>query len=417
MVTRATLTQDYLKEAGTNIGDFPATRPASMGTLVFNGSANYASAYSALHTLDTNERTVKLTTGTASPYNAFVRTNNETDIPLTTVNDSIIVAIYVEQLSTLTENSAVDSAGIYLSKDNQSATSLGTLLGLKHLGWNIYAIPVSTLTGSGAASDVWNSYKVEIKNTTGENPTIAYVAGVWIKKRHKPKIILQFDDQFKSVYTEAYPYMSARGLVGEVAVIAEYVGQNVGGYDYCTLAELQVMQAAGWGMIVHGHDTHNTLGSASSIQADAAINADYIANNLGGGGGEKHYVYPGGIFNENSDTALSALGMVTAQTVIAGIIPTSYAEYGPYRMHRSGINNNTSAQVITKIDDAIKAGGTYILFGHNICTPVVNAATDITIANFQAAIDYLAWKVSQGLVDVTISVKWWNGRSAPRMNA
>ena len=63
----------------------------------------------------------------------------------------------------------------------------------------------------------------------------------------RPKIVIAFDDAFKSQYTEAFRYMSRFGLVGTIAVNPSLIGTA----NYCSWAQLQAMYAAGWHICGH----------------------------------------------------------------------------------------------------------------------------------------------------------------------
>lgn len=301
--------------------------------------------------------------------------------------DLLIVPIKVSAYaagSTVATSAAVSLA---VSSDNFGAKSggfTGYWLPSRLGGWSFAVLPASTFTsGNGQlVTDQFNWVGLTIQNTAGGGVFTAQVGGIYVLKAsalQQPTLTIQFDDAFASVYTDAYPTMKAYGLVGEIAVIAARVGTG----GYCTQAQLLEMQAAGWGLIVHGDTDHGTLSSVATIQADVALNQSYVQ---GLGGNYLDYVYPAGIIaNPNSFTALTNLGFKTSRTVYsitaAGEQHLSSKTAG-LSIPAKPINNTTGVTaLLTWIDVGIAQGAHIVIYGHRI-QAIVDGTIDMTPADF-----------------------------------
>ena len=64
-------------------------------------------------------------------------------------------------------------------------------------------------------------------------------------ERHKPSVILSFDDCNSLQYSQGFPMLAARGFKGTIYVAPDNIGSG-----HLTLANLQEMHAAGWAMAI-----------------------------------------------------------------------------------------------------------------------------------------------------------------------
>lgn len=79
-------------------------------------------------------------------------------------------------------------------------------------------------------------------------------------------IVLTFDDGYLDAYTDAFPLLRRRGLIGEFNVITGYAGLRVGVNSYLTWPQIDAMAAAGMEMESHTVD-HQDLGLVSTPKA------------------------------------------------------------------------------------------------------------------------------------------------------
>lgn len=333
-----------------------------------------------------------------------------------TANDVLLLPIYIEQANT------GDQIIVFFSPNNMATTSVSSTLGItpQKLGWNFIPVPTSRITGGSLITDANNSVRLQVKHANaGGVPTIVTVYGVWLNPRQVPRLMLTFDDGFLSQYTEAFAYMEPRGLVGNISVIAQTVGQSAGGldaFDYCSLAQLQEMHAAGWGMLTHGYYPHNGAPLSSNeaaIAADIRANKQYLLD-TGMTGNELHYVLPAGQNVQTGNATRNALisnGMLTARGVWNDLISTS--EFGldnPYQRFSLQAGATTGlANLQAAIDAAILTGCTQELYFHRVLSNVVDGGNEISIANFKTLIDDIVTARDAGEIDVVTTQQWFAG--------
>ena len=324
--------------------------------------------------------------------------------PLMTSDGVLVVTAY---LVNGTPAGADDRLEIRLSSDNFSTKSIIGNVYLKHYkkGWNYLAIPCTKFTsGNGELiSSQMNYLNMRLHNAGGGESVEIYIGGIWYNPRARPKLIIDFDDGFDSVYDTAYPYLSSNSLVASVSVIKDRVGTA----GYCTLPELTEMHNAGWGMTVHGDSQHSALVTQEAITTDINANKAYIAANLPGS--EQHYIYPGGsVLEDTSFSALTAAGMVTGR-MTDQVYECVVNGYGDLRAmaaqpmsHAAGLN-----ALKDYVDDVIRCGLTLVLYGHKVVSSISDANNEILDTDFQLLVDHIALKRDQGLIDVVTRADWY----------
>ncbi|MCB0628069.1 MAG: polysaccharide deacetylase family protein, partial [Saprospiraceae bacterium] len=324
--------------------------------------------------------------------------------PLMTSDGVLVVTAY---LVNGTPAGADDRLEIRLSSDNFSTKSIIGNVYLKHYkkGWNYLAIPCTKFTsGNGELiSSQMNYLNMRLHNAGGGESVEIYIGGIWYNPRARPKLIIDFDDGFDSVYDTAYPYLSSNSLVASVSVIKDRVDTA----GYCTKAELTTMYNAGWRMTTHGDVQHSELVTQAAIVADINANKAYVAENFPGE--EQHYIYPGGsVVEDISFAALTQVGMATGrrtdhtyECVVNG--------YGDLRAmaaqpmsHAAGLN-----ALKDYVDDVIRCGLTLVLYGHKVVSSISDANNEILDTDFQLLVDHIALKRDQGLIDVVTRADWY----------
>ena len=191
-------------------------------------------------------------------------------------------------------------------------------IGAQQPGFHTIAIPrrlFKTWNASDEVGQVFKKLRVYLRAASGSAGDVhdITVLGVF-QGRQIPDVVISFDDAIQSVYTLAYPIMSALGLRGSVSVIGSTIGGTYETYPAMTLAQLRELYAAGWELTVHGAYQHSVLSTESAISADIAANKSFLVNN-GLTGSEDVYVYPGGnvvTAGSASYNALAANGMTSA---------------------------------------------------------------------------------------------------------
>lgn len=283
-----------------------------------------------------------------------------------------------------------------------------------HIG-NLYffVAPASSLALSGglAWTTAMTYMHVEAKCLGTTGGTIK-VHGVFRRMKARPKLIIDFDDAWDSLYYQAYPYMAKYGLVGNVGVIADRVGTA----GYCTEAQLDEMYAAGWDMTVHGDTGHGQFGMTTyaQISADVSHNQSYVSARWPRAA--YHYIFPTGTIDQSySELALTDLGFKTSRVTVYASIGQALTPWGvdsPLSMIGRSINDNNKAVLLTDLDSAIESRATCRQFGHRIqAATVADATIDILNSDWRTTVDGYATRVAAGKVDCVTISQWaeWMG--------
>lgn len=365
----------------------------------------------------------RVVTGTAANDRGTVDLRDMAGIPTLSLADTVLAGLYVEQLN------AGDLFRLFISSDNLS-TSYSTTTNLSRfvLGYNLLEIPLRQLILSGGSAQLnpaltYNSIRAQIAHgNAGGVPTIASICRIELSTGTGVGTIIQdFDDNMKSVFTQAFPYMRSKGLVGGIAVIGETVGKTAGqidAFDYMTEAELRQVWQAGWELNVHGYYPHNQAGTLDSneekIATDMAGNKKWLTDR-GLTGGEMHYVYPAGqVVFPASINALRRNGMVSARCTSNQNVNTQiHGVSDPYLLTGVNVAQATGlATILAAIDDAINSGSCVALYWHRIVAAVTDTGNEISIADARTIWDYIATKRDAGQLTPVTRSQWWAGLGA-----
>lgn len=274
-----------------------------------------------------------------------------------------------------------------------------------HEGWNYVEVATSDFSNTGGES--WGNTFVRMRlriYATAGTPS-CYFDSIYINYYRRPKIIVTFDDSWESQYSKAFAYMSTLGLKGTIYTI----GSKLGTENYCTLAQLQEMYAAGWAIGNHGSVNLATLGTVAEQEAEISLEEAYIDEFPT----KKHYAYPFGGYDNNAIQALKNLGYLTARTIFDHTQSHLFAE--SMLLTRMGIFNTTSvASTKTYIDQAIARGAALLLNYHLIVDSGADVDTKVLTADFNAVMDYVLFKKNSDLADVVTVSEWYEGLSAGR---
>lgn len=399
---------NYRLESGRTLVNFstPPTTNSVVGTAtVTNGVTTYTRGQFVSG--------VRVVTGTDAGDRANLDAKDLT-LPAMTAADYVLIPVYIESCN------STDQLIFWLSPNNLASTSISSTVSVtpNSLGWNFIFIPVASFVGGAAITDSHNSMRFTVRHqNAGGVPTIATMFGAVLNPRQVGRVMLDFDDDFLSQYTEVYSYCQPLNVQGSIGVIAETVGKSAGQldtFDYCSLAQLQEMRANGWAMCTHGYTPHNgaTLNSSeSAITADIAANKAFIANN-GMSGEEGHYIYPAGqCVYPQSRNALAQNGMLTARLVFNNMIQTS--ELGlsdKYALPGLSISASTGLSALqAQVDRVIASGGAQIFMGHRVVTSVADSGNEILRADFRSFIDYCVAARNAGRLDIVTRDQWFRG--------
>jgi hypothetical protein len=184
----------------------------------------------------------------------------------------------------------------------------------------------------------------------------------------KGRVTFGFDDNHKSQYSVAFPYMQARNIKGQINVARDYIGAISWRLQ---VADLQEMYAAGWAMCLNtGPDYAMTYytdpaGAVAEFQAARAYNLS-----LGFTYGSDCLVYSEGTYQTDPvvchGTAITATGTTSISiTAISGTqIPVAGMKMTSFQLDGAIIQSVTGSAVpfTVVLDQAIPATVTRAAF-------------------------------------------------------
>jgi len=236
------------------------------------------------------------------------------------------------------------------------------------------------------------------------NPAAAFTQTSWNIPQGGgvPAVMLTFDDEYESVYTEAFKnVLEPLGIPATFYVVTNAIdGEN--DPTYVTTAELLEMDAAGWS--IGNHTTDHTLLTTVDIPTATAKIADAktVLDGMGLTRASMHLSYPSGGQNADVHTAAIAAGILTGRRVYDA--PPQFPDYVAANNYviwstmRLG-SGDTIQAALALIDQAIAEGKTILFYGHKLIDP----ATDTTMWEtwrFRALVWYC---VSKNLPFLTIN--------------
>jgi hypothetical protein len=302
-MTRRALPQNYLLDPGTLVEDFEDNE----GAVIYNGTkADNTTEFK------TGTKSIKLTVdsgavGVIEKITDFAGLGEHIGLwmychtnPTDTI-DTVYVRFY-----------AAGSGNYAITKTNYYGYRLKS-------GWNYIPFKVSefTLNGSIKIDDNIVKIRIYVGAIVGQQPIIS-VDSFYIRQRRKAKLLFTFDGADDSVYTEGYAYMSARNLPGTIYVTNIYVDY----VDMCTKAQLTEMYNAGWAISNHSM-THTAFSAKTQEEIEAELSGCTAWLNANGfTRASSHVAYPSGMHDVDTLAAMTASGMLTGRTTVAGAQPT-----------------------------------------------------------------------------------------------
>ena len=129
----------------------------------------------------------------------------------------------------------------------------------KTISWSSSNTEVATVDAAGKVTAISGGSATITASVGGKTATseVTVEEGIWL-----PPTMIMFDDGSESVYTEAFPALTARGIAGSFFVVTDSIGTD----GYVTWEQLEEMQAAGWTI---GNHTNNHIDLVESSRSDA----------------------------------------------------------------------------------------------------------------------------------------------------
>lgn len=288
-------------------------------------------------------------------------------------------------------------------------------------GWNYICLGRATQVTTSNEESTWRTQgspswgstfakmRIGVANQAGTG-NVLYIRAVRDGDYHKPQIIIDFDDNKSTAYSDAFPVMQALGLKGSMNVISSAVGNTGGGF--MTQAQLQEMYDAGWDMCNHTHShTQNSYygGTYTYCLSEIVRCENYLASqgwtrrNC-----HKHFAAP---FGESTYREASAYRQAIEDQCFTGRT-TIERPFGPFvddpRMIGCMIPDGsaeTLANQYERIQAAIGHGGVLRILFHNING--TSAQTSWSVANFTALMQHIARLRDGGVIDVPTWTEWY----------
>lgn len=394
-VSNYTTASPSLYENFATIGDWTA------------GGSTGSTATADTTNLDGYSAALKLDVASTAGGNAFATKNISTNFDISGIY-TMTFRVYVPDYTT------VSSVAIYISSSAGFASyMLATVSAGFVNGWNTMTLHRSNFSATGG--ELWSNtmirLRVRLNAVASTLPKITF-ASMKTGGKYYPNILFTFDDAFSTVYTVAYPYMSARGIVGTIYVN----GSSIDTAGYCTLAQLTEMQSAGWAICDHVY-THTNLTTVDAAAQRSLLqqNRNYLTTN-GFTKGMEHLAYPNGGYNDSIIALVQSMGYKTARSIVEWTNRSQHYPIDSMWQLKMGncLDSTTSSTIIGWMQDTYAKGGTLILLYHKLVTPAT-VSTEHPVASFQAEVDAAYLYKSQGLLTDKTIVSWYNGLTGGRI--
>lgn len=220
-----------------------------------------------------------------------------------------------------------------------------------------------------------------------------YLDGLWIGGRDFPSVVINFDDGYKSDYTEVFPVLSSHDMTATSFINTGYIG-----YSFALdLSQIAQMSAAGWEFGNHS-STHYGLSEIPPEQWLANLTAaDQWLQGKGLLCARHLFSFPYGEFatreRQTLDDEIGAAGISAARTSISYPLETGSGRINPLRYPATIKLGSTTSLAAAKsaIDNAIRCGSSVVISAHEIVAGPSGTYT-WNRDDFAALIDYLAEK-------------------------
>lgn len=328
--------------------------------------------------------------------------------------NSFVLWLYIDDV---TKYSSSNVALLYLSSTSDFSksmttgnilASINTSVGLK-TGWNKIILGKGDFSALGG--EVWSNTMIRLRlrtlSATDATVNVTFDS-LYISEYSRPKCIISFDDGSDTVYSVAYPCMRAKGFRG--VTFCPMSPDRLGTTGVMSLDNLRELYNYGWDISGHSY-THVDLTSVSLEQARTELQNE-ISALLANGFTRAAYdmAWPFSALNSDLLALCRQLGFRTCRTGNDRVQCHTYND--PLQLARYEITTSrTLTDYKTQIQSAIASGCLIYLNLHIIRTPT-SQSTDMTIADFQALINYLASIKEQ--IDVVTLSEWYNGLISPR---
>lgn len=311
--------------------------------------------------------------------------------------------IYADNVSNLSEYEIFMSNITDFSKYFQVILSPPELV----YGWNHVTIPIENFVNNGG--DVWATTKLiclRVVSTPGKTVNVMF-DDLRFDMVARPKIMIDFDDGYLSVYQNASTVLNNNGQNANIYAITSAVNDT----DYMSLANLTSLYSLGWDISSHTENHLDLTFVNTSTLSSELNNSKNWLHNYSFTRSEMFFTYPFGSYNDTIITALKNTGYKMARTA-SGTNKTKQAHYMSddgdafYKMKILSVNNETTVEFVKgEINETINSSGLLILVFHRIVNNTADVSTKYLTSDLQNISDYLVTRSSD--IDVITISQYW----------
>ncbi len=346
----------------------------------------------------------------------------------TSMKEKMMLRVWIEDVS------KISNLTLYLGND---ALIWGNYCRFKFLGggeagtrlkngWNFLAIVPSETIITNSFSFSKAIKKMRITILPKENASVRVILDSIVDKiTSTPKIVMTFDDGWKTVYDNAFKIMRDRGLRGTIYAIGQYTDNpnNPLSPFFMSVAEFQEMYREKWHIGNHTWQHNYYFGGnhTPTSYLDTLIkNRNFlIDNDLGEGG--NYVCYPNGEYDQRVINLMKVNNFKSARAAkIRGNHPELIDD--EFQLLSEAFGYTTTIEESKKwIDRCLEVGGTFFLQFHSIpLDDTIHGPNDPSVGyqnkyiswsldKFTQLMDYI---VSKGLADNCMThEEWYNDLS------
>jgi peptidoglycan/xylan/chitin deacetylase (PgdA/CDA1 family) len=250
--------------------------------------------------------------------------------------------------------------------------------------WNLIQRPRSSFVifGGMTWSDTVTKIRVQwVATGAGEEYTFD---GFYTNVLPAAAMVLSFDDNPVSVFTEAFTYARKYGINATAFIISDLIDDS----GSMSTEQMGIMNDHGWDLGNHSMDATNFSSLSQSEIETKLTTCQGILDAAGFTRASQHVSYPSGGYDADSHAAMAATGMLTGRTVISAnwYLP----EVNNYIIPAREIKNTTSLDTVKDlIKTAMDQRTILFTFMHNIVSDP-STSTQWSIRDWRALCDYIA---------------------------
>ena len=266
--------------------------------------------------------------------------------------------------------------------------------------------PPAETTTETSPEDVPSEDQAEFESVLLDTQDPDYLMdNVILETGSKAQLLFVFDDSRKVDITIAAPILAANGFSGTAYVMTDPFWATVG---FMTDADLESLYSDyGWDLGNHSLNHLDIYDLSDQDNLDTIVQ-EYLINqeNLIANGwtrGAYHVAYANDVYNEQLIQILKQMGVETARTFGTDtLMSMPIADY--YKLAIVDILSGLAA-VMGQIDEAIRTNATIMLVTHGIAD--VASGDKVSLADFQAIVNYVSQYAEQGQIDVKTISQWY----------